>query len=87
MPIRPFLHDASFDPETVELLGRALETAAARFNGTTLPGTRRAIAILIVNAAKGGAHDLDRLVAAGLGSEECLGRAPGAIYNSRWTIP
>lgn len=68
MPIRPFLHDASFDPETVEILGQAFDTAAARFSGTTLPGTRRAIAILIIDAAKGGERDLDRLVAAGLGT-------------------
>lgn len=68
MPIRPFLSEAAFDPETVELLSRALETAVARFKGPTLAGTRRAIAILIVAAAKTGERDLGRLVAAGLGA-------------------
>lgn len=67
MPIRPFLHEAFFDPETVELLGRALEGAVARFKGHLLPGTRRAMAILIISAAKTGERDLERLIAAGLG--------------------
>lgn len=68
MPIRSFLDQVSFDPETVEHLGRALDGAVARFPGHLLPGTRRAMAILIIGAAKHGERDLNRLIVAGLGA-------------------
>jgi hypothetical protein len=63
MPIRAFLDGHSFDGETVRLMGIAFEMALGSLRGT--PGhadpVREAIARKIVELAKAGERDPERL--------------------------
>jgi hypothetical protein len=62
MPIRPYLEGQSFDAETTRLMGIAFETAieALRNRGVRDP-PREEIARAIIDLAKGGERDADRL--------------------------
>jgi len=62
MPIRQYLGSHKFDPETTRLMGIALETAcqALRRRGVDEP-PREALAITIIDLAKAGERDPDRL--------------------------
>jgi hypothetical protein len=62
MPIRPYLDAYRFDAETTRLMGIAFETAyeALRRRGVDDP-PREALAVAIINLAKAGERDPDRL--------------------------
>jgi peptidoglycan hydrolase-like protein with peptidoglycan-binding domain len=70
MPIRRYLDEQRFfDAETVRLLGIAFETAVAAFqqmNGVAADPSRDAIAKVIIERAKAGERDPDRLCEAAL---------------------
>ena len=67
MPIRPHLDGQRFDAETTRLMGLAFETAiqALRNRGVHDP-PREAIAKAIIDLAKGGERDPERLCDAAL---------------------
>ena len=62
MPIRAYLNGEGFDPETVRLMGLAFEMALAslRSSACTDP-LREALARKIIELAKTGERDLERL--------------------------
>jgi hypothetical protein len=67
MPIRQYLGTHRFDPETTRLMGIALETACQALRGQGLDDPpREAIARVIINLAKGGERNPDRLCDAAL---------------------
>jgi hypothetical protein len=61
-PIR-LIHSASFDPETTALMGLAYEKATA---GCTDDSARELIAKRIIEGARRGERDIERLAACGL---------------------
>ena len=65
MPIRPFLDDQNFDPETTRLMGIAFETVRAALKR---PGdlTDEMIARKIIDLAKAGERDVEALGKAAL---------------------
>lgn len=65
MPIRVFLPDRLFDPETIEVMGRAFESAIAQ-RGRIDDEDKQIIAGLIMVAATAGKRDVERLARAGL---------------------
>jgi hypothetical protein len=67
MPIRPYLDGQRFDAETTRLTGLAFETAIqALRNWGDVDPPREAIAKAIVDLAKGGERDPERLCDAAL---------------------
>jgi hypothetical protein len=76
MPIRPYLDGHRFDPETARLLGIAFETAlqALRSWGVSDP-PREAVAKALIDLAKGGERDPERLC------NEALKACQGAIIG------
>jgi hypothetical protein len=67
MPIRPYLDGQRFDAETTRLMGLAFETAIqARRTWGELEPPREAIATAIIDLAKGGERDPERLCDAAL---------------------
>ena len=67
MPIRPYLDGQRFDAETVRLMGIAFETAIqALHTWEVLEPPREAIAKAIIDLAKGGERDPERLCDAAL---------------------
>jgi imidazolonepropionase-like amidohydrolase len=79
------LQEASFDPETTRLLGLAYERASENVgpDGTI----REEVARRIIEAAKRGERDLERLIQYGLGKKRSSGalRARGRVAMSRTT--
>jgi len=65
VPIRPFLDDQNFDPETTRLMGIAFETVRAALKR---PGdlTDEVIARKIIELAKAGERDVEVLSTAAL---------------------
>ena len=65
MPIRPFLHGQTFDPETIRLLGVAFQMARA---AVKRPGdlTDEMIARTIIELAKAGERNVEVLCEAAL---------------------
>jgi len=62
MPIRPYLDGQRFDAETTRLMGLAFETAIqALHNRGDLDPPREAIAQAIIELAKGGERNPERL--------------------------
>ena len=72
MPIRPFLHGQTFDPETVRLLGVAFEMARAAIK-CPRDLSDEIIARRIIELAKAGEHNLEVL------SEAALNVPAGAV--------
>jgi hypothetical protein len=67
MPIRPYLDGQRFDAETTRLMGLAFETAIqALRNRGVLDPPREAIAKAVIDHAKGGERDPERLCDAAL---------------------
>jgi hypothetical protein len=67
MPIRPYLEGQRFDAETVRLMGLAFETAIqALRTWEVVEPPREAIAKAIIDLAKGGERDPERLCDAAL---------------------
>jgi len=61
----PFVEPGAFDPETMRLLGQAFESVCAQLHDTGQPLiVREVIAKRIIEAAKRGERDPDRLAAA-----------------------
>jgi hypothetical protein len=60
MPIRPFLRDAVFTPEQIAMMSRAFEQAVASLAGCD-ETTRRAMATVIIAAARAGERDVAEL--------------------------
>ena len=72
MPIR-LIQGSSFDPETTRLLGLAYERAC---EGVAADRTvREALAKRIIEAAKRGERDLEKLIEYGLGKIDSLAEA------------
>lgn len=62
MPITPFLDGASFDPETVRLMGIAFEKARAALRlADRIDPVNAIVAKKIIALAKAGEHDPQRL--------------------------
>ena len=82
MPIRPYLDGHRFDPETARLLGIAFETAlqALRSWGVSDP-PREAVAKALIDLAKGGERDPERLC------NEALKACQGAIISAPTPLP
>ena len=82
MPIRPYLDSHRLDPETVRLLGIAFETAlqALRSWGVFDP-PREAVAKALIDLAKGGERDPERLC------DEALKACQGAIISVPTPLP
>jgi hypothetical protein len=67
MPIRPYLHSHRFDAETTRLMGIAFETViAARYTRGDVDPPRDLIARIIIDLAKTGERDPERLSEAAL---------------------
>ena len=67
MPIRPYLDGHRFDAETVRLLGIAFETAIQSLrNWGVLEPPREALAKALIDLAKAGERDPERLCDAAL---------------------
>jgi hypothetical protein len=67
LPIRAFLNDQAFDPDTVESMSRALAEAckALRLSEREDPAVRL-LAMRIIERARGGARDVGQLKDAAL---------------------
>ena len=65
MPIRPFLDDQNFDPETTRLMGIAFETVRAAIKRPD-DLTDEMIARKIIDLAKAGERDVEALGKAAL---------------------
>ena len=65
MSIRPFLKDATFDPEHVKAMGKAFDCVIRELNdsGQSSKVVREVIAERIIAAAKTGERDPDKLCA------------------------
>ena len=62
MPISPYLGDQKFDPETKRILGVVFEMACAAIRDTDmLDELKPAIASVIIDLAKAGERDINRL--------------------------
>ena len=74
MPISPFLHGQTFDPETIRLLGVAFQMARA---AVKRPGdlTDEMIARTIIQLAKAGERNVEVLCEAALNAP--AGASPG----------
>jgi hypothetical protein len=61
MPIRKYLHDGSFDPETIQAMSTAFTTVLARLDelGRKLP--KEAVAAFIVRLGGQGEQDAHRM--------------------------
>ena len=75
MPIR-LIQVASFDPETTRLLGLAYERACEGVGPDVT--VREALAKRIIEVARRGERDLDKLIEYGLGNSDGLADAQGA---------
>jgi hypothetical protein len=75
MPIR-LIHAASFDPETIRLLGLAYERASE--GGGPGDTVRETIAKRIIEAARRGERDIEKLIEHGLGRNDPLPNAGSA---------
>ena len=81
MPIR-LIQEASFDPETTRLLGLAYERACE--NVTPDVTIREALAKRIIEAARRGERDLEKLIRYGLGKDQKLADAVSGTGRSRF---
>ena len=64
MPIRPFLKNATFDPEHVEAMGKAFDSAIRELHDSEQSSVvREDIADRIIAVAKTGERDADKLCA------------------------
>jgi hypothetical protein len=70
MPIR-LIEGASFDPETTRLLGLAYERACEN----VAPDVREPLAKRIIEAARRGERDIEKLINYGLGKNDRLADA------------
>jgi hypothetical protein len=61
MPIRAYLNGEGFDPETVRLMGLAFEMALASLRSGCTDPLREALARKIIEIAKTGERDPERL--------------------------
>ena len=62
LPITPELTEQSFDPETLELMGRAFAMACQSLGlAHTSDAATRMVAARIIEAAAAGERDVDRL--------------------------
>jgi hypothetical protein len=74
MPIVPLLHEAAFDPETTHILTTAFDKAWAKFKSSggaladdaCAPSTRALLAKQIIEIARKGERNIDRLVENGV---------------------
>jgi hypothetical protein len=66
MPIRPYLQGLRFDAETTRLMGIAFETAVAALHTQDVDPPRDTIARTIIDLAKTGERDPERLCEAAL---------------------
>jgi hypothetical protein len=64
MPLR-LIHNAAFDPETTQLLGIAYDRASVKLDSEDVSG-RETLAKRLIEAARRGERDIDRLVEYGL---------------------
>jgi hypothetical protein len=86
MPIRAYLHGLQFDPETIRLMGIAFEMALValqRTDGIVTP-TRDAVAQKIIDLAKAGERDPERLCEAAL---QALRPGPRLIISDPNALP
>jgi hypothetical protein len=61
MPIRAYLNGEGFDPETVRLMGLSFEMALASLRSGCTDPLREALALKIIELAKTGERDPERL--------------------------
>jgi hypothetical protein len=61
MPIRQFLQGTSFEPEAVEAMGEAFDSAWRVVRHSRIPTTQQALAEKIIAAAARGERDPERL--------------------------
>ncbi len=66
MQVLPVFQNAAFDPELTQLMGEALDSAKLRLPGPTSLIVQDCMANCIIEAARKGERDVDRLRAAGL---------------------
>ena len=66
MPIRPYLEGHRFEAETTRLMGIAFETAVAALHTRDVDPPRDTIARIIIDLAKTGGRDPERLCEAAL---------------------
>lgn len=71
--IRPFIRDASFDPELVHVMSLAYDNAKTLIKEHDT-GSQEALAIRIITLASCGEHDPDKLAAAAIQSFAALHR-------------
>ena len=86
MPIRAYLNGQRFDAETTRLMGIAFEMALVmlqRTDGIVNP-TRDAVAQKIIELAKAGENDPERLCEAAL---QALRPSPGVIISDPSPLP
>jgi len=86
MPIRAYLEGHKFDPETTRLMGIAFETALVALERTDGPvnPTRDAVAQKIIELAKAGENDPERLCEAAL---QALRPSPRVIISDPSPLP
>ena len=66
MQVLPIFQNAALDPELTRLMGEALDSATMRLPGPTSRIIQEGMANRIVEAARQGERDVNRLRAAGL---------------------
>ena len=86
MPIRTYLEGHKFDPETTRLMGIAFEMALVALERTDGPvnPTRDAVAQKIIELAKAGENDPERLCEAAL---QALRPSPRVIISDPSPLP
>lgn len=67
MPIREYLHDGSFDPETTKAMGEAFVAVLKRLEALgRFEPSKDAVATFIINSAKNGEREAHRMTLAAL---------------------
>jgi hypothetical protein len=84
MPIR-LIQGASFNPETTRLLGLAYERACESVSPDVT--VREALAKRIIEAARRGERDLDKLIEYGVGNSDGLADARDAGQSNLAPVP
>ena len=66
MPVHQLIEGAAFEPETTEVMGRAYEAARLRLGASQPATVLETVAKRIIEAARKGERDPDRLIALAL---------------------
>lgn len=74
MSIHQLIQDSAFDPETIAIMGRAYETARARLGPDQPRPVLETVAKRILEAARRGERDHDKLTAVALRGLDGAGR-------------